>query len=109
MKLSRRLFLSQSLSGLGQTSRMLLKAGHIPHVATCFLSLSPDGRFLYIYDHSAYSEKWFRKSGETVVGLASTRKEAEELIASIVSLSLKETGSPEPGPYLMRFLEESDA
>ncbi|MBQ4001329.1 MAG: hypothetical protein II601_02995 [Lachnospiraceae bacterium] len=109
MKLSRRLFLSQSLSGLGNTSRMLLKAGHIPHVASCFLSLSSDGRFLYIYDHAVYTEKWFRKSDETVIGLASTRKEAEELVGEIISLSLKETGSPEPGPYLKRFLEESDA
>ena len=109
MKLSRRLFLSQSLSGLGHTSRMLLKSGHIPHLAGYFLSLSQDGRFLYIYDHSVYSEKWFKKSGETVVGLASSRAEAEELCAEIVSLALKENGNPEPGPYLKRFLEENDA
>ena len=109
MTLSRRLFVSQSLSGLGNTSRKLLKSGHIPHLAECFLSLSSDGRFLYIHDRSAYKDKFFRKSEETIVGLAATRAEAEELCAQIVSLALKETGSPLPGPYLKKFLEESDA
>ena len=109
MKLSRRLFLSQSLSDLGDASRMLLRSGHIPHRAAYFLSLSSDGRFLYIYERSAYTEKWFRKSGETVVGLALSKAEAEELCGEIVALSVKETGSPEPGPYLRRFLEENDA
>ena len=109
MKLARRLFLSQSLSGLGNTSRKLLKAGYVPHLAECFLSLSSDGRFLYIYDHSVYTEKWFRKSDETVVGLAKTREEAEELWAEITALSVKEYGEPCPGPYLKRFLEEQDA
>ena len=88
---------------------MLLRTGYIPHRASCFLSLSPDGRFLYLYDRSAYSEQWFRKSDETVVGLAAGRAEAEELVAGIIALALQETGSPEPGPYLKRFLEENDA
>ena len=109
MKLARCLFLSPSLSDLGITSRMLLRMGHIPHLCACFLSLSSDGRFLYIYDHSTYTEKWFQRSGETVVGLASSRKEAEELCAEIVSCALKECGSPEPGPYLRKYLEENDA
>lgn len=109
MTISRRLFLSQSLSGLGNTSRKLLKAGYVPHLAECFLSLSSDGRFLYIYDRSAYKEKWFRKSQETIVGLAATKAEAQELCAQIVSLALSETGNPDPGPYLKKFLEENDA
>ena len=109
MKLSRRLFLSRSLSGMGNASRMLLRTGYIPHHASCFLSLSPDGRFLYIYDRSVYTENWFKKGDETVVGLAKDRAEAEELIAEIISLAVKETGSPEPAPYLKRFLEENDA
>ena len=109
MKISRRLFLSQSLSGLGNTSRMLLKTGYIPHSAAHFLSLSEDGRFLYIYERSVYTEKWFQNSNETIVGLAATRSEAEELTAEIVSLALTESGSPDPGPYLKHFLEENDA
>ena len=109
MELARHLFLSRSLSDPGGASRMLLRTGYIPHRASCFLSLSPDGRFLYLYDRDAYSEKWFRKSDETVVGLAADRAEAEELVAEIIALALRETGSPEPGPYLKRFLEGSNA
>lgn len=109
MKISRRLFLSQSLSGLGNTSRMLLKTGYIPHIAAHFLSLSEDGRFLYIYNRSVYSEKWFRNGNETIVGLAASRSEAEELVAEIISLSVQENGDPAPGPYLKRFLEENNA
>ena len=109
MKISRRLFLSQSLSGLGNTSRMLLKTGYIPHIAAHFLSLSEDGRFLYIYERSVYTEKWFRNGDETSVGLAASRKEAEELVGEIISLAVKENGTPEPGPFLKHYLEENDA
>ena len=109
MKLARHLYLSPSLSELGQTSRMLLRMGHIPHLAKCFLSLSADGRFVYVYDHSTFKEKWFQKSDETVFGLVATRADADELIAEIVALAVKENGNPEPGPYLSHVLEADDA
>ena len=109
MKLARRLFLSPSLTEMSRASRMLLRTGYIPHNAAYFLSLSSDGRFLSVYERTVHSEKWYRKGDETIVGLAASRGEADELIAEIAALSLSESGDPAPGAYLKRYLEEDHA
>ena len=107
MKYWRRMWISPSLES-GKTKLFReLKSGRLKTSVWLIALSESSGHLLDIYPGKALRQKYFRKSGQMVIGAAGTKEEAEELSASILYssymlsggftqesiLSLAETGS----------------
>ena len=104
MKYFRRMWISESLENERTRLYRQFRAGR-PDKTVYLIAVSESpGHMLDIYSGKTLRQRYFRKSGQLVVGAAGTKDEALELAGSIVARAYHETGSADVRSYLLNSL-----
>ena len=109
MKYFRYMWIGRSLDGKRTEMLKKLKSDSLPKSVYVLAVPETDTHVLDIYPGNVLKQKYYKESGQIVIGLAGSYEEAQELSGSIVSSVYLETGDVRLLDYLSDLPEDAYA
>ena len=107
MKYFRYMWIGRSLDGKRTEMIRKMKANSLPKSVYVLAVPEWDTHVLDIYPGNVLKQKYFKKSGQIVIGIAGSYDEAAELSGSIISSIYLETGNVRLLDYLKDLPEDA--